>query len=270
MLGVVPAQAGPRYRSSESALTLPGGESILVRYKVPEKMQGRLPLVLIFGGFETAGEVLTLINPAKPVILASFDYPFRAPRKLRFPESLGLAPHAKQALHQTREAIPLVIQKFIADRADVDPDRVVVIGASFGAPFALYAAMDSPEVDAVAIVHGFGDVPGTIQHRLRQIWGPKYGVWADVLAWPFAHLGWWYLALPSPSEAAGRLRENQRALLIEATEDHFIPSESRAVLREALMGSAARTTIQSVSGDHLQPGAVAQLRDIFRRIETWL
>ncbi|MCI0749606.1 MAG: hypothetical protein L0Y32_03525, partial [Nevskiales bacterium] len=64
---------------------------------------------------------------------ATFDYPFDAPRKFIFPDSLKLAPELRDAIHGTLDGIGK-LHDALKQRPDIDPARITVAGASAGAP----------------------------------------------------------------------------------------------------------------------------------------
>lgn len=243
----------------------------------PRARSSRLPALLLFGGFEEAARVLELVHPGRPIVIASFDYPYQAPRKFRFPHTFGDVPKMRSAVRDTLEAIP-AFRRALAQDPRIDPERMGIIGASFGAPFALRAAAEDPGFRAVAIVHGFGDIAGTIEHRLFQAWKdrlPRGFAWlAGPLSWSLGHLAPWVLAAPSPEADASALRENQKILMIEARDDQFIPKSAREALLRGLKRSASgrSSALEHIEmpGDHLQPGSEHLIEEILKMTEAWL
>src|SRR5436305_13565773 len=70
-----------------------------------------------------------------------------------------------------------------------DALRTIVVGASFGAPFALAAAAQDPSISGVVLIHGFGDIPGTGRFRILQSWKSRFGPLTNPLAWLLSRLG---------------------------------------------------------------------------------
>jgi dienelactone hydrolase len=147
---------------------------------------------------------------------------------------------------------------------------VAIVGASFGAPFAVRAAAELPELGALVVVHGFADPRATVRHRLRDLWRGRLGAAADPLAALAALAITRILQPPQPEVDAARLRPAQAALMVEATEDRFIPVEARRKLWAALAASPARTRHLTMPGDHLQPGSDAAIARILELTTDWL
>jgi fermentation-respiration switch protein FrsA (DUF1100 family) len=227
----------------------------------------RCPALMVFGGFQEAARVLELVKTRASVVLASFDYPFEPPRKFEFPASLRHAPAVKRMVAETVDGIRRLAAS-LAARPDVDPRRIVVVGASLGAPFAALAAAGEPGIAGVALVEGFGDVPGTAMHQLLRRWGPRYGWFARPAAWLLAHAGWWYVGARAPEDAARELSAAQAVLLITARQDQFVPAASSEALWSAIEESKARRRRVFVEGDHVQPGS--DLRGLLTELERWL
>ncbi len=236
----------------------------------PVLKSGRMPAVIVLGGLETGAKALDLISARQDVVLATFEYPYAGPRRFAFPRTLLDAPKIKKAVAETPQDVE-ALHAFLRSRADVDPDRVCVLGASFGAPFALRAAADDPAIRCLVLVEGFAKIEYTAAHRMRQLWGGKLGP----LARPLSRLIAWslglYLDWPAPERDAPRLRRNQRVLVIDARDDTTIPPASRRALWRALASSRARIERVTIPGGHLLAGRSAEeIGRITGIVERWI
>src|SRR4051812_27080408 len=103
LVSSIGAHAGCRLQASSIPISLGEGKSTTATWMSPKDLAPgeKVPVLLVFGGFESADEVLSLLHPDVCVGLASFNYPFSAPRQLRFPESLRALPEAKALYRQT-------------------------------------------------------------------------------------------------------------------------------------------------------------------------
>ncbi len=229
----------------------------------------KLPVVLLFGGFENAARVLDLISPSQPVALATFDYPFEPPRQMEFPASLKFLPEAKAFILRTQEAIPALID-YLEKRPELDRSRISIIGASFGAPFAIHAAATDSRVRGLVVVHGFADVVSTASHRMLPALTRKLGVFAEPVSWIVSSASWWYVAGPEPEIDATKLVVGQKLLMVTAISDSFIPRESTEELWRSFSLSRAEVTRQDLPGAHLLPGASAQISEILKNVEHWM
>ena len=264
--------AEPRFNREILSFTLPSGLGITATVMVPgprKLEEQKLPVLLIFGGFEEAANVLDLLDPQIPAIISSFDYPFKPPRRFEFPESLAYLPRAKTAIHETIAGIEELVTQ-LKKRSDVDPNRITIVGASFGAPFALAAAASDPEISGVVLVHGFGDIPGTATELLKRKWKPYLGFVAQPLAWMLTYGTWLYFETPSPEDYMKKLLPSQHLLLISAENDTRLPQKAVSSLWDSAKKARAEHEQIVVAGDHLDPGGDKPIKEITGLITEWL
>lgn len=263
------APAGAALVEETLALTLDDGRVLEATLRRPQGASGRLPALMLFGGFQRAAEVLDRVQLERPVIWASFDYPFEPPRKFRFPESLRHAPALRRAIHDTFDGIDELTAALRA-RPDVDPARITIIGASAGAPFATIGAARAA-IPGVVLVQGFADVTRVIQHLLVRKRRERYGAWIE---WPALWLAkWihWYCALPDVAAHARQLGPGQQVLLFTAAADELIPPEATTALWTALQASAAPHERIDLPGAHLGVGDDrARIAEILQHAVQWL
>jgi dienelactone hydrolase len=257
------------YREQNIPLTLDDGRTLTAQLRLPLDAQGRLPALMLFGGFRNAGTVLDRVHTDKPVIWASFDYPFEAPRKFHFPGSLKLAPQMRAAIHGTFDGVGKLYAALKA-HPQIDPARITVVGASAGAPFATVGAARHP-IPGVILVQGFGDVTRVVQNLIVRKYRPKYGEWVKWPALLLAQWITWYCEIPDIAEHARSLRVNQKVLLFTAAEDDFIPREASEALWTALQESRSLHERIEFGGGHLGVGDdTQQIADILQRALAWM
>lgn len=263
--------ADPVFFQKESVLVeVAPGKDLSATLKIPKTAGGKkLPALLIFGGFQEAARVLELVHPKQPVVLASFDYPFSPPRKFEFPGSLKFLPEAKKMIHETLTGISR-LREILVQRPEVDPQRIVLVGASLGAPFAVIGASRDPGFAGVAIIHGFGQVPKTASHQLIKKWKERWGWFAYPAAWSLIWPTWWYIGVEEPEEAAERLKSHQKILMISAEADSFIPATASEALWQSVTKSLASHNRLIMQGDHLQPGSDQLIEKILGHVSEWM
>lgn len=256
---------------SRESFRLSENPKIHVQLKITQKSKNdtqALPVVFLFGGFQEAAHVLDLIQSPRPVMLVSFDYPYDAPRKFRFPESIKELPRVKNTILDTRDAISLVLDELLK-RKDVNPKRVSIIGASLGAPFAVMAASRDSRFKGLVLLHGFAKVEETIAFQFERKW-KQWGWLASALSWCLAKIAWTYVGLEKIEDLAPRLQAHQEVLLIHAQSDEFLPPGASESLSSSIKASKAHVTEQVMSGGHLGPGANQQIQQMLRRVENWM
>jgi len=257
-------------RDEKLSLALDNGRVLQATLRRPDDtMPRRLPALMLFGGFQHAAQVLERVQVDRPLILATFDYPFEPPRKFQFPASLKYAPEARAAIHGSFDGV-VKLHEALKKRGDVDPARITVVGASAGAPFATVGAARSG-IPGVILVQGFGDVTSVFQNLLVRKFRGTYGEWVE---WPALWLArWmtWYCEIPDIAAQARQLRSSQRVLLFTAAQDDFIPAASTEALWSALEASPAQHQRIDLVGAHLGVGDDRQrIADILGRSMEWM
>jgi dienelactone hydrolase len=251
------------------ALRLDDGRVLEATVRVPDGASGRLPALMLFGGFRGAARVLDKVHTPRPIVWASFDYPFEPPRKFSFPESLGHAPEARAAIHGSFEGIGK-LYRALAAHPRVDPARITVAGASAGAPFALVGAARDP-IPGVLLVQGTGDVPAVIENLIARKYRAKHGDWVNLPSRWLALWIDWYCEIPDMAAQARALRRSQRVLVITATQDDFVPKAATEALWQALGESEAARERIDIEGIHLGVGDdSARIADILERSMRWM
>ena len=266
-LALPAAAAG--FRTETLTLALDDGRAVQAQLRFPEHGPGRLPALMLFGGFRRAAKVLDLVHSDRPVVWATFDYPFEPPRKFRFPASLKDAPAARAAIHGSFDGVGKLYQA-LARHPGIDPARITVVGASAGAPFAIVGAARDP-IPGVILVQGFGDVTAVIENLIARKYRPKYGEWVARPSRWLAEWINWYCEIPDIAAQARTLRANQKVLLFTASEDDFVPRAATESLWTALEASAAFHERIDLEGLHLGVGDdSARIADILLRSMRWM
>ena len=270
LLAVATAVAAPAGAADEKIpLTLDDGRTVEATVRIPEAAEGKLPALMLFGGFRSAARVLDKVQTPRPIVWATFDYPFEPPRKFSFPRSLAHAPEARAAIHGSFDGIGKLYEA-LARHPRVDASRITVAGASAGAPFATVAAARNP-IPGVLLVQGMGDVPAVIGNLIARKYRAKYGDW---VRWPAKWLAlWidWYCDIPDMAAQARRLRSSQKVLMITATQDDFVPKAASEALWQALEQSDAAHERIDIEGIHLGVGDDRErIADILERSMRWM
>ena len=242
--------SGPATALESVSLTLSSGRPLTVWLRVPEAAaQAPMPAAVVLGGFETGGGVLDLVPLEHPAILATFDYPYEAPRKLGLLSLFAELDRFRQGVDDTIEAV-VRLHDLLAARADVDATRISVVGASAGAPFATIGGQAAGYA-GVVIVQGYGQIGTVIGHQFALRWTRDYGAWAR---WPAAALGHfvvWWLELPSPEDAARQFGPGQQVYMLDSAADARIPAPTADALWAAIAASQAEGTREQIAGGHL-------------------
>jgi dienelactone hydrolase len=231
------------------------------------------PAVLVLGGFERSSRSLELIPDGLPIHFVSLAYPLQVPRKLSLGEGLHLLPKAKASAHKMIELIQSALSELLAHPA-VDRNRVFLLGASFGAPFALIAAAQVPQVRGLILIHGFANVPATAGHRISQLWRERLPAFLSPLAepasWMIANGAWWYSGLPDPRVKASKLSRSQKVLMFRAESDSFIPNELSVQIEQDLNKGGAKVEVVPTRGGHLHLELKQLMPQLLVESQKWI
>jgi dienelactone hydrolase len=133
----------------------------------PDTAIVRRPLFLVLGGHERGKGAAALIGDTRGAIFASLEYPFDGDHKAKGLAVVAQVPAIRRALFDIPPAVSLALDYLLA-RPDVDPTRVELVGASFGAPFATIAAARDTRVTRLWLAHGGGDTYAMIARGLEK------------------------------------------------------------------------------------------------------
>ena len=183
---------------------------------------------LVLGGHERGKGAAALIGDTRGTVFASLDYPYDGDRSAKGLSVIAEVPAIRRAFYDTPPAVSLALDYLLA-RPDVDPARIELVGASFGAPFATIAAARDERVRRLWIAHGGGDPFAIIDTGLvREIpYAP--------LRWPVSALATLLASGPrlAPEHWVGRVSPRP-VVMLNALEDERIPRRSVDALWSAV------------------------------------
>ncbi|HEX7121439.1 MAG TPA: hypothetical protein VF178_03640 [Gemmatimonadaceae bacterium] len=133
----------------------------------PQEPDAKRPAFLILGGYRTGDRAATLVEDTHGVIVAALSYPYEGPLNPKGLDVLPLVPAIRRAIFDTPPAVLLALE-YLRTRPDVDPQRIELVGASFGAPFATIAAVLDSSVSRLWLVHAAGQPFTLIDHGLKK------------------------------------------------------------------------------------------------------
>ncbi len=256
--------AGSR-KSERVAIGLSDGTAHSVVLSIPEKANRPLPVLMVLGGFDTGEKSVTLLKQDTEAIYATVDYPYKAPNERGFVKDLKQISSIKKAVHRTDLAVDAMIEKLQADPR-VDPKKMVFVGASFGAPFAITAAVRNSSLNGLILIHAFGKVGSAIEQQLVNEWGS----WSRPISWALGSLAWNYLDYPEPEVEAQKLHTHQKVFYVYSDADDQLPCGSVVAMHESLAKSPANITTAKNLGGHLGPGKKSMIDDLMRVSMIWL
>lgn len=205
--------------------------------------QVRRPLFLILGGHERGKGAGALIGDTRGAIFASMEYPFDGDHRAKGLAVLAQVPAIRRALYDTPPAAQIALDYLLA-RPDVDPTRVELVGASFGAPFATIVAARDRRVTRLWLAHGGGDTYAMIDRGLEK------EIRSAVLRAPVSHLA--NLLASGPRFTPERWIADvapRPVVMLNAEDDEKIPRRSVEILFAA---AQAPKELVWLPGNHMQ------------------
>lgn len=267
LAAAAPCAAAGEYRTETIPFTLGDGREVSAQLRIPANARGRLPAVMLFGGFQRGGKVLDLVRTDAPLIWANLNYPFDPPRKFVFPDSFKYAPEMRDGIRNMFEGVDR-LHAALKARPDVDASRITIVGASAGAPFATIGAARNG-IPGVILVQGFAQARDVIQHLFVRKLEPKYGAWVKGPAWLVATWIHWYCAIPDIAASARQLQPQQKVLLFTAADDDYIPRPASDALWAALEESPAQAERVVQPGRHMR-GKEEEVAELLQQSLLWM
>ncbi len=197
--------------------------ALAVRRPLRDDVDGpvaRLQTFLVLGGQERGKGAAALVGDTRGTIFVAMDYPYEGDRKAKGLAVVTQVPAIRRAFYDTPPAVTLALD-YLLTRDDVDPARIELVGASFGAPFATIAAARDARVRRLWLAHGGGHPFAMIDTGLvREIpWAPA--------RWPVSALATLLASGPrlAPEHWVGRVAPRP-VVMLNARDDERIPRRS--------------------------------------------
>lgn len=154
----------------QTLVELQANNGLTVRFRVmrPGDSSEPLPLVVLLAGHRTGSQAVELIGDPGPLAVAALDYPYQGPEKIRSVWS-GVTNLAgiQRALLDTPPAVSVTLN-WLVEQPWVDAERIELIGASLGVPFATVAGALDKRFQRVWLLHGGADNREWLASSLRR------------------------------------------------------------------------------------------------------
>jgi len=178
--------------------------------------------ILVMNGFDTGKKVISLFKSTEKAVLISFDWPYEGQRKFKGADIGPFLPHIRRSIFRAVSVVSTMVD-YLQQRDDVDPEKIFVIGASFGAPFAVNAAAVDQRIKAVILLYGGGDIGKLVESSSKRQVTTALG--RKILGWFIAGL----LAPVEPLKYVDQISPRP-LLMINGKQDQSIWGESAQLL----------------------------------------
>ncbi len=240
-----------------SFLTLTSNTGLRFSFRVIRQPVDRpLPVFLVLGGHRTGSDAVELFGNVGERAVVALDYPYDGPGKVKgIGPVLSTIPLARQAFLDTVPAVSLVID-WLLEQPWVNPDQVVIVGASLGVPFAATAAARDSRIRGAILGHGAADNRLWLQHQVSR------RVEASFLHYPLGTILYWlaYGPVLNTPERAARISPRP-VLIIGAENDERTPAGQTELLFAAANDPKK---LRWTGGQHIQPGRNEVVSELLR------
>jgi dienelactone hydrolase len=190
-------------RTTTWDLTLLGDRGLRVnaRLRVPDR-DGQFTAVLLAAGLETGQRVIDLIEEQDDLVMIAMDYGWTAEFDVTTVPKMTHTLRRLKAV--TAECVPKLLLGLeqLAREPKANPERIVVVGVSYGSYFALPAAALEPRVSRLILVQGGGEIGASIAAntgRWQAPLPPRAAGWlGEALLLPFQPERWIGRVAPRP------------------------------------------------------------------------
>lgn len=234
------------------------GDTILALWRPAPAGVQRPWTAVMLGGFYTGDKAALLLPPDAPFNSLAVNWPWRGPRRMNSAEFAMRLPEIQRAIMRSPAVLAVGVEAVSRTRG-VDPSRIVLVGASLGAPPALAALRFTGVPDALVLVDGGADLEMLIGSALeREGWakGPASLSAAGAFQWI------WPLEPMLNAKAAAKIP----VLCLNGANDERVPRASAVKLHESL----PHATVRWRSGTHINPIQREVIGRMARDVETWL
>lgn len=214
------------------------------------------PVLVVLGGHRTGSDAVELFGDVGQHAVVGVDYPYDGPERVK--GALPIAktiPKARQAFLDTVPAVSLVVD-WLVEQPWVDRERIILIGASLGVPFATTAAGRDPRIAGLILVHGAADNRLWLQTQVER------RIDTEILHYPLATVLHWLAYGPVLDTREHIARVSPRpVLIIGARQDERMPEGQTELLFEAA-GEPRR--LRFTDGQHIQPNQPEIIAELLR------
>lgn len=217
---------------------------------------GPLPVLLVLGGHRTGSDAVELFGNVGERAVVALDYPYDGPERVRgLGPVLKAIPAARRGFLDTVPAVSLLVD-WLLEEPWVDPEQLVIVGASLGVPFAATAASRDPRIKGAILVHGAADNRLWLQRQVERRVDTK------ILHWPLGTILYWlaYGPVLNTPERAARISPRP-VLIIGARDDERTPAGQTELLFAAVNEPKL---LRWTGGRHIQPGRNEVVEELLR------
>lgn len=221
------------------------GLAVSIRVVRAAETDAALPVLLILGGHRTGSKVVELFSNVQSRSVVGIDYPYDGPDKVKGIMPIARTiPLARQAFLDTVPAVSLVLD-WLVQQPWVDANRIILVGASLGVPFAATIAARDQRIGSLILIHGAADNRLWLEMQVARRTDAKF------LHYPLSVLLYWlaYGPLHNTPENVASVAPRP-VLIVGARQDERTPAGQEVLLYDA---AKEPRRLRYTDGQHVQP-----------------
>lgn len=236
-----------RYGQRSESVRLVSDSGLQVDFRVVRDAHTNTPqpVLLILGGHRTGRDAVDLFGDVGHRVVIGVDYPYDGPEKVRGVIPIAKTiPLARQAFLDTVPAMSLILD-WLMLQSWIDSDRIILVGASLGVPFAAAAASRDTRIAGLILVHGAADNRLWLEAQVAR------RVDTRLLHYPLATVLHWMAYGPVFDTSQHVAAVSPRpVLIIGARDDELTPAGQAELLLDAARDPKR---LRYTGGQHIQP-----------------
>ncbi len=173
----------------------------------------KFPAVVILGGVDIGKETLQYVGDPGEVIVVALGYPYDLSRVTGWWAGICEAGKMREAAFRT-VAGALLVNDFLWQQENVDTNRVILVGYSFGAPFVPVVMRLDPRYKVAAFLYGGGRINKLVGHNLDTDFRPLDRLLGEIVG---------LLLAPIEPHRHIRFISPRPLIMIQGKHDEFMP-----------------------------------------------
>jgi dienelactone hydrolase len=261
LVAVAAEESVTRHGQPTEQVTLESDSGLTVRIRAVRdgEADGNLPVLLVLGGHRTGRDSVDLFGKVADVAVVGIEYPYDGPEKVRGTwQILNTLPLARRAILDTVPAASLVVD-WLVRQPWVDTERIVIVGASLGVPFASEAAARDLRIDGAMLVHGAADTRLWLEAQVER------RIDLQPVHYPLSVLLYWLSYAPVIDTSSSVAAITPRPVVIVGARNDERTPAGQTELLYSLAGEPKR--LRFTEGAHIEPDRVEIVQDLLRIAE---
>ncbi len=227
-----------------------------VRVFEPADTTRKFPSVIILGGVDIGKETLQYVGDPGEVIVVALGYPYDLSRVTGWWAGIREAGKMREAAFRT-VAGALLVNDFLWRQENIDTNRVILVGYSFGAPFVPVVNLD-PRYKVAAFLYGGGRINKLVGNNLDTGFRPLDRLLGEAVG-----------LLLAPIEPHRHIKyiSPRPLIMIQGKHDEFMPPH---LAQELFNRAGEPKELIWLETEHMMPWKKEVINQVIKTLRQWL